>query len=145
MKKKYTTTIQDNIEELEVPREIKENQVVWGWENAQKVAEDLWSGIHSTLLQGNLMFAYKNTSNNSELGQIVVVQNNNQTANDFGVGMFTNGYSALIPHVPIDYLESEVLGDLIKYKVDKKIIETYKCIVEDKKKDLTTISSNINK
>lgn len=140
MKKKTTTTIDNKVEDIKLTEQDiqnREKQIVWGWDSASDVAEELWGSIHNTLLEGNLMFAYKSVNSNSDLKQIVVVQNNDFKANDFGVGMFTNGYSALIPHVPIDYLESEVLGDLVKYKVDKKIIETYKCIVEDKKKEIT--------
>lgn len=110
------------------------NKKIWGWENAEEVANYLWSSIHSNLLNGDLVFAYKNIDGSSELRQIVVVQNNNMSSNDFSVGMFTNGYSALIPHVTLNYLTTEVINDLKKYKVDKKIIDSISSLIETRSK-----------
>lgn len=110
----------------------EEIRSVWGWNNANEVAESIWNSIHYNLLEGNLIFAYKSTESTSELRQIVIVQNKNADEDSFSVGMFTNGYSSLVPNVPIKYLKTEVIDDLKKYKVDKKIIETFLCILEDK-------------
>lgn len=118
--------------------EFLERSRVWGWENAMNVANDLWASIHNTLLQGDLVFAYKETKSNSELSQIVIVQNRNlnpQTGGlDFGVGMVTTGYTSLLPHVPYAYIEDIILDDLKKYKVDKNILEIYKQIIKMYKK-----------
>lgn len=48
--------------------------------------------------------------------------------------MITAGFSVLYPHLPIEYLESDLLADLEKYKVDKKIINTYVNIINTLKK-----------
>lgn len=129
MSKKVINVNQINeIEENNIPNEIKENKSIWGWENSMQVANDVWSSIHNSLLEGELIFAYKSTTSDSNLSQIVIVKNMNGS---FGVGMMTTGFTCLLPSVPIEYLKSEVLDDLKKYKVNNKIIETYKRIIED--------------
>lgn len=120
--------------DCEVNEEII-RQNVWGWESATAAASDIWSSIHNILLSGKLVFAYRNGYGGSELAQLVVVRNIDQRdgklLDDYGIGMFTTGYSVLLPHVPYSYVEGEVTEDLKKYKVDKKIIETYKQIIKD--------------
>lgn len=116
----------------EIDYELLEKRKVYGWENAMSVASDLWASIHSSLLAGDLVFAYKDIIGESGLSQIVIVSN--QLTMDFSVGMITTGYTALLPHVPLDYLTGTVLGDLKKYKVDKNIIKTYEQIIENYKK-----------
>ena len=90
--------------------EFLEKRRVWGWDNAMSVANDLWASIHSSLLAGDLVFAYKDTTGESGLTQIVVVALNQPTEH-FSVGMVTSGYTALLPHVPFNFLTSTVLGD----------------------------------
>lgn len=108
---------------------------VIGWSSAMECANDIWSSIHSSLLSGNLVFAFKSTKSGSEFGQIVVVQNldrynGNLLKDDFGIGMITTGFTMLLPHAPFKYLEEDIVEDLKKYKVDKEIIEVYKRIIE---------------
>lgn len=118
--------------------ELLDRSRVWGWENAMSVANDLWASVHSSLLSGDLVFAYKETKGNSEFSQIIIVQNKNLNPMtgelDFGVGMVTTGYTSLLPHVPYEYLEDIILEDLKKYKVDKSILEIYKQIIKIYKK-----------
>lgn len=127
-----------NTTQEEKDYEFLERNRVWGWESAMNVANDLWASIHSSLLSGDLVYAYKSTKSNSELSQIVIVQNkslNPLTGElDFGVGMVTTGYTSLLPHVPYEYLENSILEDLKKYKVDKDILEIYKQIIKIYKK-----------
>jgi hypothetical protein len=113
--------------------ELLEKRRVWGWDNAMSVANDLWASIHSSLLAGDLVFAYKDTTGELGLTQIVVVALNQPTEH-FSVGMVTSGYTALLPHVPFNFLTSTVLGDLKKYKVDKNIIKAYEQILENYKR-----------
>lgn len=114
------------------------NQIVWGWESVDKAAADVFASIHRTLLDGVPVFLYKNTTTKSDLCQIVVVRNINESTGElldnYGVGMITAGFSVLYPHLPIEYLESDLLADLEKYKVDKKIINTYVNIINTLKK-----------
>lgn len=114
------------------------NQIVWGWDSVDKAAAEVFASIHRTLLEGVPVFLYKNTNTKSDLCQVVVVRNiDEQTgklSDDYGMGMITAGFSVLYPHLPIEYLESDLLSDLEKYKVDKKIINTYVSIINTLKK-----------
>lgn len=112
---------------------------IFGYEDSMQVARGLMGSIHENLLHGDLIFAYRSTatSNKSPLFQVVVV-NDLKYGNDgrtyptelFSVSLITAGYSAYIPHMPVDYLD-EVVGDLEEGKADKKIIENFKLIVEN--------------
>jgi len=114
---------------------------IFGYEDSMQVARGLMGSIHENLLHGDLIFAYRSTatSNKSSLFQVVVV-NDLKYGNDgrtyptklFSVSLITAGYSAYIPHMPVDYLD-EVVGDLEEGKADKKIIENFKIIVENLK------------
>ena len=115
----------------------REEMNVIGWRNAMECANDLWSSIHSSLLSGNLVFAYKETKSGSEFGQIVVVQNINFN-HDFAIGMITSGYTMLLPHIPYEYLETVVLEDFKKYKINQQIVEIYKQIIEDYNPNIRT-------
>lgn len=119
-----------NSENLENKQEIK---TVWGWQSPTDCAESVWCGLHRRLLEGNLVFAYRNTnSHSSDLSQCVVVKNDYTGLNDdFSVGVITTGYSMLLPHVPITYLEGELLDELKKQKIDKVILGTYEQIIKD--------------
>lgn len=107
----------------------KEMNII-GWESASACANDVWNSIHSSLLSGNLIFAYKSHNHGTELGQIIIVQNINQY-HDFAVGMMTTGFTSLLPHVPWEYLDSVVTEDLKKYKVESSIRDIFKQIIEE--------------
>ena len=112
---------------------------IFGYEDSMQVARSIMGSIHENLLHGDLIFAYRSTatSNKSPLFQVVVV-NDLKYGNDgrtystklFSVSLITAGYSAYIPHIPVDYLD-DVVGDLEEGKADKKIIENFKLIVEN--------------
>lgn len=115
------------------------NRNVWGWENSMSCAESIWGSIHGKLLEGDLVFAYKNTGNNSDIHQFVVVKNNyTGNINDFGVGVISTGYTMLLPHVPVDYVEVELVEDLKKWKLDKTILNTYEQIIKGIKNEITS-------
>ena len=114
--------------------QIKEDQVIIGWGDANEVASSIWSSIHSSLLDGKLVFAYK-PYRESELTQLVVVRNLKKDEydiygrvvdKDYAVGMMTSGFSMLLPHVPSDYLKTDLVNEMNKYKVDKETIEAFK-------------------
>lgn len=135
-KKKITPT--ENKPSEEELNRIK-GMRIFGYEDSMQVARGLMGSIHENLLHGDLIFAYRSTatSNKSPLFQVVVV-NDLKYGNDgrtyptklFSVSLITAGYSAYIPHMPVDYLD-EVVGDLEEGKADKKIIENFKLIVEN--------------
>jgi hypothetical protein len=112
---------------------------IFGYEDSMQVARSIMGSIHENLLHGDLIFAYRSTatSNKSQFFQVVVVNDLGYGADGrtyptklFSVSLITAGYSAYIPHMPVDYLD-EVVGDLEEGKADKKIIENFKLIVEN--------------
>lgn len=122
--------IEENPKMSQTDFEQLERMKVIGWENAMECANALWGSIHSSLLQGNLVFAYKNTkSDTNGFGQLVVVQNPN-CPSDFGIGAMYSGYTMLLPHIPLANLEEMVLDDFKKYKVESKIQNIFKAIIE---------------
>lgn len=135
MKKSSETCITE--EELQKIKEMR----VYGFDDSIQVAKNLMGSIHENLLQGDLVFAYRSTapSNKSPLFQVVVV-NDLRRGNDcqlyptpkFSVSIITSGYSAYIPHMPVEYLD-EVVAELEDGKAEKKIIENFRIIVEDLK------------
>lgn len=111
--------------------------VYGGWNNVDECASSVWSSIHSSLLEGELIFAYKSTSNKSELQQFVLVKNLiAKTVDPYGelrtrkkagyaLGMITTGFSVLYPYIPEKYLLGTGLDDLKKYKVPADVIKAY--------------------
>ena len=93
---------------------------IYGWSKPEEVAEEIWTSIHSILLRGELLFAYKDNN-----FQIVVVKNNEI---DYGVGiMIINSYTMLVPHCPKVYMK-DIHNDLVNQKIDKKIIQEFKLL-----------------
>ena len=122
--------------------ECDRTQYIWGWNSDEEVARSVWSSIHESLLSGDLVFAYRPTGKgDSKLKQIVIVRNFHneylptgayvKVNDDFAVGYVTSGYTALLPHVPFRYLRDEIEEYLEDWKIDKKILNTYKAIIED--------------
>lgn len=115
--------------------QVMEDQMLVGWGDANEVASSIWSSIHSSLLDGKLVFAYK-PYKESELTQLVVVRNLKDDVcgrvidKDYAVGMMTSGFSMLLPHVPFEYLDNDLVSDMKKYKVDKETIETFKKFIK---------------
>lgn len=105
-----------------------------GWRCIDEVANDVWSSNHFKLLEGDLIFSYR--SNDATRFQITIVRHGN--LNDFAVGMMTPGYSMLLYHVPIDYLEETLIDDLKENKVNTKTINIYKQIIGDIKNEITS-------
>lgn len=132
-RKRNTNLNEENIIEVTPPVYNARQAYVMGWENAEQVASDIWASVHSTLLSGALLFAYKSTNTSSDLVQVVVVKNlpsERSNGEGYGVGMITTGFSMLLPKVPIEYLAGDLLEDLKKYKVNKEIVDTYIQIIK---------------
>lgn len=98
--------------------ELENQSIICGWKTIDECASALWSGIHSTLLEGTLVFAFKNTLQKSDLVQLVVVRNirhdiierfGNET---FAVGTMKKGWTSLNPIVDLEWLKTTVTQDL---------------------------------
>lgn len=112
---------------------------IFGWENAEEAANDLYTGFHRTLLNGEPVFLYRNTKGSGNLLQVVVVRNLNNGCytGDFGVGLVYTGYTELYPHIAKDFIIKDVVKRLEKKdaEVEKEVIEVYKQLIERKKEN----------
>ena len=111
--------------------------VYGGWNSVDECAASVWSSIHSSLLEGELVFAYKSTSNKSDLLQFVLVKNLMERKLDeqgtittckkagYALGMVTTGFSVLYPYLPSKYLLETGLDDLKKYKIPNDVLKAY--------------------
>lgn len=129
--------------------ENKIESIVFGWPSIEKAAEEIYSGIHRQLLEGSPVFLYRSMSDKSDLVQVVVVQNlkkyfregeiersyNTLIPNDYGVGLIYKGFTTYLPHVPMEYLELDLRGDLVKCKVEKDIVGVYNQILKRLRKE----------
>lgn len=142
-KKKMTssTIMKEKIEEPVMnASELLNNEVMqikncWGWQNTSEAACDVFNSLHRSLLEGIFIFGYKNTfgPDKSQLQQCVVVRFETDI---FGVGVVSSSYTMLLPRVPISYLETELLEDLKKWKIEREIIETYKAILNNLRNEI---------
>jgi len=116
-----------------------ERMRIYGFEDSMQVARELMGKIQENLLQGDLMFAYRSSSssNKTSLYQVVVVNDLRRGADGiiystdkFSISIVTSGYTAYLPHMPIEYLD-EVTKDLVEGKAEQRIVENFKNIVED--------------
>lgn len=131
-------------EDKEMQDHVEGNSVFFGWQCINDVAKDVWGSIHSSLLNGDLVFAYKCPSKNATLKQIVIVRNFELVDSgmlgvpdpikhytSYSVGYITSSYTALLPNVPYTYIAGEIVDYLKDWKIDKTIINTYEAIVEE--------------
>lgn len=136
-----------------LPNEVDTQNIgqskIYGFEDSMSVARTLMGGIHENLLRGDLIFAYRNSSdtNKTALSQIVVVNELREVfdgyatkvipTDKFSISYIGSDYSSYLPHMPIDYLD-EVIKDLEKGKAEKKVIETFRYIVDTWKTKLNS-------
>ena len=141
--KKNVTKVSENLSSESAPKKNTEEMRIYGFEDSMSVARTLFGSIHETLLHGDLIFAYRNTStsNKKDLFQVVVV--NDLVTNEqlgvyrapspfYTVSIITSGYTALLPHMPIGYLD-EVASELEEGKVEKNIVANFREIINDQK------------
>ena len=103
----------------------------WGWSDCNEAAYEIFNSMHSSLLSGNFVFGYKNMGgpDKSQLLQFIVVRFDN--TDKFGLGVVTSGYTMLLPSIPLTYLQNELIDDLKKCKLEKKILDTFIQILVD--------------
>lgn len=118
----------------EEEKEIERLKYVYGWKDAQDVANSVWGTIHESLLRGQLIFAYRNLGNREKSGlyQLVVSRNYSETGlplNEYNVGyIITNSYTALLPRM--QYLKTELKKDINSWKLEKEAIESFDNILK---------------
>ena len=138
------SVVKDSISELS----SLDMRYCWGWSDTMEAANDIYNSLHSNLLAGEFVFGYKNVTGmkKSDLAQLIVVRfrkgcENLGTIGDpvdtFGVGVITTGYSMLLPKVPLEYLETELVSDLEKWKIETNILNTFKRLLANIRDEIT--------
>ena len=95
-----------------------------GWYCIEELAEEIYSSIHSELLKGNLVYALRC----QEFPRLVITQR--VDTGEFMVGEITPGWTAFYPRVPYQFLLSDVLEDMKKFKLTKETIENFLLILK---------------
>lgn len=122
----------------EEEKEVEKLKYVYGWKDAQDVANSVWGTIHESLLRGQLVFAYRNLGNREKSGsglyQLVISRNYSETGlplNEYNVGyIITNSYTALLPRMPLEYLKTELKKYINSWKLEKEAIESFDNILK---------------
>jgi len=99
---------------------------LFGWTNSEEVANEVWCSIHSSLLKGELLLGYKNTSGDGDIQQLIIVRFEN---NLFGIGLIANGFTELLPDMPKEYFNI-FIEELKSQKLKKEVLESLKNIIE---------------
>ena len=67
---------------------MQSGNLCYGWPSVDKAAEEIYCGLHSSLLSGYPLFLYKElNTTKSSLVQVVVVKNLGEDVSDYGVGI----------------------------------------------------------
>lgn len=96
-----------------------------GWSCIEELADEVYSSIHSGLLQGNLVYALRC----QEIPRLVITQRID--TGDFMVGEIMPGWTAYYPRVPYQFLYSDILEDMKKLKLPKETIDNYILVLKN--------------
>lgn len=101
----------------------KEVQNVHGWDSELEVASEIYESNFRTLLEGQLVFAYKNLKKTGSIKLLVV----SRVYDGFRFGLLPLGssWTEFHPRCSKKYLEEIVYKDLVENKTEKFIIEDF--------------------
>ena len=99
--------------------------VITGWSCIEELADEVYSSIHSGLLQGNLVYALKC----QEFPRLVITQR--LDTKDFMVGEIMPGWTAYYPRVPYKFLIDDILEEMKKLKLSKETVENFILILKN--------------
>jgi len=100
---------------------------IYGWDSEIEVANEIYGGPFEYLLEGMLVFAYKNHSGSGTIKEIIITK----TPRGFRYCFLPLGasWTCYNPLCSLEYLEEVILEDFKSNKTDKNIIEDYlECI-----------------
>ena len=98
-----------------------QNKPIYGWASESEVASEVYDGQFRSLLQGNLVFAYKTSSNNRNIKFLVVTK----IQEGFRYGLITSGWTCYYPVLSAKHLIETLTGDLKKDKIETYIIDNF--------------------
>jgi hypothetical protein len=127
MAKKKSLKEEKEVKKDNIQQDINPPQVyqINGWSCVEELADEVYSSIHSGLLQGNLVYALKC----QEIPRLVITQR--VDTGEFMVGEFMPGWTAYYPRVPYQFLYSDILEDMKKLKLPKETIDNYILVLKN--------------
>lgn len=103
---------------------------IFGWNSIDDLAREMYSSGFSGLLDGYLVFAYKNLGKSGTLRILVISKRLDSPGYIVGVKPFSGGWTGFLPNVPVEYLREVSYSDLLENKTEKSIIEAFIANVE---------------
>lgn len=128
--------VRPNLIEIQQPPTVQEDceELYLGRNSVIRTASAIWETTNNNIANnGELLFGYKNTKNNSSLCQVILIKNyryENQGDVSYGFSVVTPDYSMTASHVDIGYLE-EIYKELVTFNVDSKILTIFRGIIEN--------------
>lgn len=108
---------------------------IGSWDSVQEVADKNWKDVCTdTLYKGEVIFSYKTSDNeleseNNPLYQVIISKDIEE--GDYIVNIVTLEWSSLLNHLPLTYLQNELMDRLVEWKIDKETLITLKQRLED--------------
>lgn len=96
---------------------------IYGWTSENEVAGEIYCSPFRDLLEGNLVFAYKNLSSSGTIKLLVITK----TSDGYRFGFIPQGggWTCYYPKTTSEYIREILLSDLQKNKTEKYIIEDF--------------------
>lgn len=102
--------------------ETRQKSNVYGWSSIDNVAKEVYESQFQDLLQGILVFAYKNPGDTGTVKFLVITK----TKDGFRFGFISQtGWTCYYPKTTLEYLNEVILDDLKKNKTENYIIEDF--------------------
>lgn len=96
---------------------------IYGWESENEVACEIYCSPFRSLLEGKLVFAYKNLSNSGTIKLMVITKT--LKGYRFCLIPYSGGWTCYYPESSSEYIREVLLSDLQKNKTEKYIIEDF--------------------
>ena len=108
------------------PMTVEEPKVhynIYGYLNTDEVASDISGSIHSSLLSGYFIFAYRGSG---DLRRIVVTR---ATKDIWMYGIVTSGWTCLVPKISREGLIEMCVSEMETRKIPINIIDDFKYFI----------------
>ena len=96
---------------------------IYGYQDATEVASEISESIHSSLLSGDFVFAYRGSG---DLRRVVVTRVAQDT---WMYGIVTSGWTTLVPKISREGLLAMVGDEMETRKIPNNIIDDFKYFV----------------
>ena len=110
--------------ELQPTTQLTEESVphynIYGYQDATEVAAEISGRIHSSLLSGYFVFAYRSSG---DLRRVVVTRTSQDT---WMYGIVTTGWTCLVPKISREGLLTMVGDEMETRKIPNNIIDDFK-------------------